>query len=327
MAWTAPATAVTGDVIPAAFWNTNGRDNLNFIYLKRVVELTNRSGASVAAGDVVILDTANDSSFTTTATANVVGAIGVADETIANAALGKVQVGGLATVATTGVISRGNRLATSTTDKRAKGSTAVGAGDFAAAATAHAGPTGSVTALLFGGGAGGVGLDGIATQVAITAAAGTASTASRSDHVHDLATGVVKSTKVDLTLIGQSIGPFETTTSTSYVDLTTVGPSATAGPGVISYLVFVTAMLDIMTSTIIETAYTAPKIGVNTPSDNAALRRQDNNGAGFHMRATLASLQVGITDGTVIKMQYRVSGGTGEWGDRKLDCLGIRGGT
>lgn len=28
MAWTSPATAVTGDVIPAAFWNTNGRDNL-----------------------------------------------------------------------------------------------------------------------------------------------------------------------------------------------------------------------------------------------------------------------------------------------------------
>lgn len=28
MAWTAPATAVTGDIITAAFWNTNGRDNL-----------------------------------------------------------------------------------------------------------------------------------------------------------------------------------------------------------------------------------------------------------------------------------------------------------
>lgn len=28
MAWTSPATAVTGDVITAAFWNVNGRDNL-----------------------------------------------------------------------------------------------------------------------------------------------------------------------------------------------------------------------------------------------------------------------------------------------------------
>ncbi len=29
MTWQAPATAVTGDIITAAFWNTNGRDNLN----------------------------------------------------------------------------------------------------------------------------------------------------------------------------------------------------------------------------------------------------------------------------------------------------------
>lgn len=31
MSWSTPATAVTGDVIPASFWNTNGRDNLNYL--------------------------------------------------------------------------------------------------------------------------------------------------------------------------------------------------------------------------------------------------------------------------------------------------------
>lgn len=186
MAWTTPATAITGDVIPAAFWNTNGRDNLNFIYLKRVVELTNRSGASVAAGDVVILDTANDSSFTTTATADAVVVIGVADETIANAALGKVQVGGLATVATTGAISRGDRLATSTTAKLAKGKADGGAGDFALAVTGHAGPTGSVTALLFGGGASAIVLGGTPTtlQIGDAAGGGALATGARSDHRH-----------------------------------------------------------------------------------------------------------------------------------------------
>lgn len=28
MSWTSPETAVTGSVITASFWNTNGRDNL-----------------------------------------------------------------------------------------------------------------------------------------------------------------------------------------------------------------------------------------------------------------------------------------------------------
>lgn len=38
MAWTAPATAVTGDIIPASFWNTYGRDNL--AYLKGLLDGT-----------------------------------------------------------------------------------------------------------------------------------------------------------------------------------------------------------------------------------------------------------------------------------------------
>lgn len=32
MAWSSPATASTGVTVPASFWNTNGRDNLNYLH-------------------------------------------------------------------------------------------------------------------------------------------------------------------------------------------------------------------------------------------------------------------------------------------------------
>jgi hypothetical protein len=46
MAWTTPGTAVAGDVLTAAFWNQQVRDNANFIYtppMVRAVRSTNQS--------------------------------------------------------------------------------------------------------------------------------------------------------------------------------------------------------------------------------------------------------------------------------------------
>lgn len=62
--------------------------------------LTNKSGSQRVAGDVVIIDTANDASFTTTTTAGNVLAIGVVQETIANNATGKVATGGYVSLIT-----------------------------------------------------------------------------------------------------------------------------------------------------------------------------------------------------------------------------------
>lgn len=52
MTWTAPATAVTGDVIPASFWNTNGRDNLLETAVAKVTtagDLVQATGANALA--------------------------------------------------------------------------------------------------------------------------------------------------------------------------------------------------------------------------------------------------------------------------------------
>ncbi len=61
-----------------------------------IVPLTNKSGGGVVAGDVVILDSANNTSFTTTTSAGVTTPIGVAQETIASNAVGRVVVEGYA---------------------------------------------------------------------------------------------------------------------------------------------------------------------------------------------------------------------------------------
>jgi hypothetical protein len=61
-----------------------------------VVPLTNKSGGAVAAGDVVIVDTGNDAAFTTTTGAQSETSLGVAQETIANNATGRVLIAGYA---------------------------------------------------------------------------------------------------------------------------------------------------------------------------------------------------------------------------------------
>lgn len=68
-----------------------------------IVPLTNKSGASVAAGDVVVLSAANADAFTTTTVAQATFPIGVAQAAIANNAIGLVAIAGyVASVNTNG---------------------------------------------------------------------------------------------------------------------------------------------------------------------------------------------------------------------------------
>lgn len=85
-----------------------------------IVSLTNQSGGSVAAGDVVIVDTAHDESFTTTTSAAVATAVGVVQATIASAAAGPVLIGGYATLVNVNAsVTRGHFGATHTVAKQA----------------------------------------------------------------------------------------------------------------------------------------------------------------------------------------------------------------
>jgi len=119
-----------------------------------VALLTNRSGGSVAQGDVVIRDDANDKSFTTSTTQGDRKVVGVVlDASIADLASGRiVTFGGPVKVNVTGAVARGDYLRQSATAKLAESAGAAYVeGVFGIALTSAAGPgTGTVEAVLLG---------------------------------------------------------------------------------------------------------------------------------------------------------------------------------
>ena len=112
--------------------------------------LTNKSGGSVARGDVIVIDTTTLKSFTTTTTANKVGIIGIALDTIASNAAGPVQFTGYVPVNVNASTAIGDFLTTSTTVKKADNSATfpTNGNVFAMAVTTHAT---QVMAVLVGG--------------------------------------------------------------------------------------------------------------------------------------------------------------------------------
>jgi hypothetical protein len=88
-----------------------------------VIWLTNNSGATRTAGEIVIIGGA-DNSFTVTTTANSTAVLGVVyDSSIASGAVGRIAVGGVVSVLSAGATTRGQHVVTSTTSGKA-GSTA-----------------------------------------------------------------------------------------------------------------------------------------------------------------------------------------------------------
>ncbi len=91
------------------------------IYGRQVIlPLTNKSGGGVIAGDVVIVDTTNNSAFTTTTSAGFTGGVGIAQETIASNATGRVLTQGYAALVNVNAsVTRGNFGKTHTVAKQA----------------------------------------------------------------------------------------------------------------------------------------------------------------------------------------------------------------
>jgi hypothetical protein len=115
-------------------------------YGRQVVEaLVNKSGSSVGAGDVVIIDTTNDGAFTTTTTAGYTGLVGVAQEAIASNATGRVLTAGYAALVNVNAsVTRGQFGKTHTVVKQATGVSARAAGTFCQWLTGGTTPTAHV---------------------------------------------------------------------------------------------------------------------------------------------------------------------------------------
>ncbi len=96
-----------------------------------ILPLTNKSGGSVAVGDVVIVDTSNNDSFTTTTSGGFTGTVGVAQQAIASNAVGLVLLSGYAALVNVNAsVTRGHFGKTHTVVKQATGVSARAAGTF-----------------------------------------------------------------------------------------------------------------------------------------------------------------------------------------------------
>lgn len=128
-----------------------------------VIPLTNKSGGSVAAGDVVVVDTGNNTAFTTSTAGTVTGGVGIAQETIANNATGRVLIAGYAALVNVSAsVTRGNYGKTHTVVKQAvdAGSSRV-AGTFCQFLTGGTTPDARVFSPDLGAAAGNVAVDAI----------------------------------------------------------------------------------------------------------------------------------------------------------------------
>jgi hypothetical protein len=113
----------------------------------------------------------------------------------------------------------------------------------------------------------------------------------------------------------------ETTTNTTYADLTTSGPNITVTTGT-QALVFISSRIGNSTAT--ATSYASWQCtGATTVAvdDRFAVEFQPE-GASRNMRATAALLVTGMTPGsTTFGMRYRVTAGTGTYGYRQISVL------
>jgi hypothetical protein len=195
-----------------------------------VVPLTNRSGETISAGDVVVVDSANDESFTTSTTSNYSGLIGIAQETIGLTSNGRVLVGGYAPlVNTTGTVTRGLGLYQSTTAKKAQdGAKGIG-GQFGELLTGGTSPTAIVFDPLLSVSAS-LSFASNSNDVSSTGAAGSSTLLSRADHVHRGVTSLAHSSNtfygpITLTTPGNTVA----ITSPSSGTLALSAPGATGG--------------------------------------------------------------------------------------------------
>jgi len=153
IASTSPSSPYTGLLWLDTSTNILKRyDGSNFVPVNsgESVRFTNKSGAQVIAGDVVVVDTANDESFVTTTTANNQDVLGVALETISDDAAGGVAFAGLHDVNLVAAGTRGNFIQTSTTDQAAQQTTTQDGGTFGIVVESTGG-AGLAKCVLFGG--------------------------------------------------------------------------------------------------------------------------------------------------------------------------------
>jgi hypothetical protein len=167
----------------------------------------------------------------------------------------------------------------------------------------------------------------------MTAVANSAFTAAQfNTHVRDnlLETGPAKATAAGRLLVTTganalaervvtqaTVDTSQSTSSTSFTDLATVGPSVTVTTGAAALVWFAAQMLNSAVSAVTQCA-----VSINGAAPDARADLYiDGQPAGSALRCSTVHLFTGLTPGSnTFKLQYKVGSGTGTWYDR---CLGV----
>jgi hypothetical protein len=117
---------------------------------------------------------------------------------------------------------------------------------------------------------------------------------------------------------GATVATNQTTTSTSYVNLTTTGPQVTITTGTIAFVLFTAAVSNTATNSATDVSVAVSGATSIAASDawrtvlDGVSASQVNRVTGFH-------LFTGLNAGSnIFTMQYKVGSGTGSFADREL---------
>ena len=142
--------------------------------------------------------------------------------------------------------------------------------------------------------------------------------------VADVYTQTQSDTKYSLKTVADKIDTSQTVTSTSYVDMATVGPTVTLTTGT-SVLVNVGAFLIANAANNAYMGFTVSGASTLAASDNNSLQWSNASvTTNFALRATRQVLVTGLTPGVnTFTSKYRVTGGTGTIADRTISVQPI----
>ena len=129
----------------------------------------------------------------------------------------------------------------------------------------------------------------------------------------------VTSRMVDLTAATADVATEETTTSTSYTNLATVGPAVTPASGVTQDQIITVQSLQTNTTST-SYAYMSPAVSGATAIDDDSNQTIGDGGLATHSRQTLASA---VASGSTHSAKYKANANTGDFIRRRIIAVAL----
>lgn len=122
-----------------------------------------------------------------------------------------------------------------------------------------------------------------------------------------------------LTPVKAVIATSQTTATTTYTNLATIGPTVTVTTGATAIVILTARVRN--DSVVARVCMTVDITGATTIPASDDTRALEHEGTGWQ-RSSLIYLQSGLTPGSnIFKAEYRTTAGTGRWEDRELTVI------